>query len=273
MDIKDYIENGIIESYVLGLSTPEENREVEGMSVQYPEIKQAILDFEVLFEKQVNDNLIQPPASVKSNLLNILDKDFAVADVPVKSLPQQNIEAATVRKMNYSNYVAAAAVILLIVSTSLNFYFYSNFKKSTDKYEALLTERNTLQANNASYKTELNDMQKSFDIIKSPYVQSIAMNSVKPDEQNHATIYWDKRTKEVYLLANNMNKVPEGKQYQLWAIVDGKPVDAGMVGFDCNGLCKMKVIPNAQAFAVTVEKEGGSPTPTLSTMVVMGKTS
>jgi anti-sigma-K factor RskA len=67
-----------------------------------------------------------------------------------------------------------------------------------------------------------------------------------------------------------MDKIPPGKQYQLWAIVDGKPVDAGMVG-DCEGLCKMKVINRAEAFAITLEKEGGSSAPTLTAMYVMGK--
>jgi anti-sigma-K factor RskA len=67
-----------------------------------------------------------------------------------------------------------------------------------------------------------------------------------------------------------MEKTPAGKQYQLWAIVDGKPVDAGMIG-DCEGLCKMKVIDHAEAFAVTLENAGGSPAPTLTAMFVLGK--
>jgi len=33
----------------------------------------------------------------------------------------------------------------------------------------------------------------------------------------------------------------------------------------------MKNIPKAQAFAITLEKKGGSVTPTLSAMYVMGK--
>ena len=63
-----------------------------------------------------------------------------------------------------------------------------------------------------------------------------------------------------------------GQQYQLWAIVDGKPVDAGMVEIDPGkALHRMKNIPKAEAFAITLEKAGGSPTPTLTAMFVMGK--
>ncbi len=56
---------------------------------------------------------------------------------------------------------------------------------------------------------------------------------------------------------------------QLWAIVEGKPVDAGMIDA-CSGLCKMKNISNASAFAITLEKRGGSPTPNLEQLQVIG---
>jgi anti-sigma-K factor RskA len=36
-------------------------------------------------------------------------------------------------------------------------------------------------------------------------------------------------------------------------------------------LIPMKNIPKAEAFAITLEKAGGSPTPTLTAMYVMGK--
>ncbi len=89
-----------------------------------------------------------------------------------------------------------------------------------------------------------------------------------------ATVYWDSRSKDVYLLVNNLPKPASQKQYQLWAIVDGKPVDAGMVdlsGSQDNMLLKMRNIPEAQAFAITLEKEGGSPSPTMEAMYVLGK--
>jgi hypothetical protein len=44
-----------------------------------------------------------------------------------------------------------------------------------------------------------------------------------------------------------------GKQYQLWAIVDGKPVDAGIISLqkEIYKIQKMKSFGSAQAFAIT----------------------
>jgi hypothetical protein len=160
-------------------------------------------------------------------------------------------------------WLAAACIILLTGSTALNFYFYSGYKNSKQQYLALLNERNILQANNASFK-------KSLDMFDDTSMMQIDMKPMPGKEQNEAIILWDKNTKDVYIYTANMQKAPDGKQYQLWAIVDGKPVDAGMIS-GCAGLCKMKKIGNPQAFAITLEKKGGSPTPTMSQLYVSGK--
>jgi anti-sigma-K factor RskA len=65
----------------------------------------------------------------------------------------------------------------------------------------------------------------------------------------------------------------ESKQYQLWAIVDGKPVDLGMLPNEKQEslLLRMKDVSEPQAFAITIEPKGGSARPTLDQMIVLGK--
>ena len=272
MDTRDYIESGIIEQYVLGLTSVEETAEVENMAIEHVEVKQAILNFEIMVEQQANENVIYPPASVKTNIANILTGEFLTA--VIKQIPSDKNDGAIIRNISSLKYIAAAAIILLLFSTGLNFYFYSAFKNTNTKYEALFNERNTLQANNAAYKSQLDEMNQSFAVIQDSNIVNITMKGTKGREDNIATVFWNSHTKDVYLISNKLFKAPEGKQYQLWAIVDGKPVDAGMVAYDCNGVCKMgKKIDHAQAFAITLEKQGGSAAPTMDQMYVIGKAS
>jgi anti-sigma-K factor RskA len=86
------------------------------------------------------------------------------------------------------------------------------------------------------------------------------------------TVYWNTDSKDVYLLINNLPKPQSDKQYQLWAIVDGKPVDAGIFDIiEGAPFIKLKNIARADAFAITLEKRGGSETPSMDAMYVMGK--
>ena len=61
-------------------------------------------------------------------------------------------------------------------------------------------------------------------------------------------------------------------QYQLWALVDGKPVDLGVFDSSENnsGMKRMKSVKGAQAFAVTLEPKGGSVNPTMDQMMAIG---
>ena len=75
-------------------------------------------------------------------------------------------------------------------------------------------------------------------------------------------VMWNKTTGNVYVNNIQLPTTPTNKQYQLWALKDGKPIDLGV--FDVNSnLQNMKIIYGAQAFAVTLENKGGSPTPHL----------
>ncbi len=275
MDIQEYISGGIIESYVLGLTSAAETAEVEQMAAAYPEIKQAIADFELQLENYAVKNAVAPPDHLRNTILNALsnlDKKDAspsfVQDIPV--IPMQQETPEPVKKGSFLRYVAAASVILFIVSAAFNYHFYNKYQSANSSYQALLTERNSLQASNDVFKTRFSSFQHSLAIMEDPDYKVVKMTGIPGKEGNLATVYWNSATNEVYLFSNKLAAAPSDKQYQLWAIVNGQPVDAGMIS-SCDGVCTMKNIANAQAFAVTLEKKGGSPTPDLSAMYVMGK--
>jgi anti-sigma-K factor RskA len=77
----------------------------------------------------------------------------------------------------------------------------------------------------------------------------------------------------VALKVNNLPQPAADEQYQLWTIVDGSPVDMGVIdnNFQEKLLAMKAVKGSPAAFAITLEKAGGSPTPTLEEMYVMGE--
>jgi anti-sigma-K factor RskA len=101
--------------------------------------------------------------------------------------------------------------------------------------------------------------------------KKIELSSVPGKPAAMAQVFWDTKTKYVYIADVSLPLAPSDKQYQLWAIVDGKPVDAGMLSDAKNLAQKMKVFEKAEMFAITLEKKGGSPTPTMEQMYVAGK--
>ena len=274
MNTQEYIQSGIIESYVLGMASPAEAAELEQLCLQYPEIKQALTNFELALEANALTNAVASPPKLKDQIFTALQSEFiaeknnTVQNTKAFSTPLQEVPVV---KMNQpSRFLAAASIVLLVISGGMNIYFYSKFKETTQQYQALVLEKNTLQANNQIMQTKSLDMFNSMQMMTDPKMQKVSMPGIAGKEMNYATVFWDMKSKDVYILPNKLPQPTSGKQYQLWAIVDGKPVDAGVLN-DCAGLCKMKNIPAASMFAITLEKSGGSETPTLSEMYVAGK--
>ena len=246
MNIKEYISSGIIESYVLGLASAEERKEFEQLCRQYPELLAARNSFEELMEKQAIENAIAPPPVIKEKILKEI--------------------GSPVRKINpvargWLKYAAAASVLLLAGSLYLNLTLYNKNKK--------------LQADYKTSIARLQELDNDMKILKGdPDVKMASLKGMEVAPRSYATVYWDTASHDVYLLANNLPEPPGDMQYQLWALLDGKPIDLGMMEFDIKQqklLLRMKNIQQAQAFAITLEKKGRPDTSTpAGAMYVMG---
>ena len=287
MIIEDYISSGIIESYVLGLADAQEIAELEQFRSIYPEIQAAIDSFEASLETVALSNAIAPATDTKDKLFLALElqdeftnktntTETVATDIQeeheeakVVSMPLKPIPAKSAKMFQY---VAAASIILFVLSAALNVYFFSKYKSATKQIVALLNQKNALYTDNQTIQAKYLELNSSLQLMSDTNIIKVAMKGIPGKEGDLATVFWDNKTKDVYLLPNKLPKAPEGKQYQLWALVNGKPIDAGVLE-DCNGVCKLKNTQKADIFAITLEKKGGSPTPDLSQLYVLGKVS
>lgn len=276
MDIKDYISSGIIETYVLGAATTEEIRQLKLLCEQYPEVKEALQEAQDSLGSFAAMDKEQPPAKSRDEIFDRLINEDLIAINPQDNMPRADAEpdisdpirrAIPVRRASpvYA-YVAAASMLLLLAGSIYHFRIVGQLK---EQVSSLLLRQNTLLAQNASYEEQLQAEKNIRSIITQPSVLQLSLAGVEGHEDNSALVYWDQKNKDVYLLPNNLPKLSAEQQYQLWAIVDGKPVSAGVYNSeDLQQIQKMLSIERAQMFAVTVEKAGGVEQPTLSQMVV-----
>lgn len=273
MNIQEYISSGIVESYVLGLADEAERAEFEQMCSLHPEVLAARDAFETELERNAMTATVAPPAVLRENILNQLSAEEA-GQTNGHTVQQQARKPKVVSMT--MRYVAAASIVLLAGSAVLNFYFFNKYKEYSQRYDNLLAQQTELVKNNNSLQTRLNTYENTIAGLTNPHMAVIKMdaNAVpangSPAPSSLATVYWDTQTKDVYVVANNLPHPVAGKQYQLWAIVDGVPVDAGVFDLANNVMVKLKNIPRAQLFAITLEQQGGSPTPK-GPMYVLGK--
>lgn len=276
MNIQEYISSGIVESYVLGLADEAERVDFEQMCTLHAEVRQARDAFELSLEQHAIASAVAPPAHMREAILQQLSSEPAreiKGNTPVVKM--QPIQGAAI-PINM-RYVAAASIILLVGSAILNFYYFNKYKDFSQRYDQLLAQQTELARNNDALQTRLSNYEHTIAGLTDTNMAVIKMEGIgvpangSPAPASVATVYWDTRSKDVYLMVNNLPQPAAGKQYQLWAIVDNQPVDAGMLDMEKGKIMvKMKNIPRAQLFAITLEQQGGSATPK-GPMYVVGK--
>jgi hypothetical protein len=241
---EDIISSGLLEAYVMGETTPMENAQVEQWRVQYIEVNDEIISIEKNLEAYAFANAIIPSSNVK-------EKIAAAIKMPFQTTIQNNGSAKLVSIYPWKN-IAAAAVALLIGSAIFNVIYFGKYKDASAKYE---DSEKTIASLNANLSEEANDM----NVIRSKYSLPLKLKPDIAPKDADAKIYWLTNTGEIYIDPSNLPATPKGMQYQLWAIVDGKAIDGGLIVSKDGKLRmqKMKTFGRAQAFAVTLEKEGG----------------
>lgn len=263
MNIKDYISSGILEAYVLGQLSARETSELESNLQRYPELREELARVEEAQEQLLMAIAVAPPPRIKDAVLS------QVTDVPsrdeAKVIP---ISGAT---SSFWQYAAAACITVAVISSYLAFNYYNKWQNSQVALNDLMAQNAQIAKDYNTVNQKLNDITTELDVTSNPSFARVLMKGTENAPQALASIYWNKATNEVYLSVHELRQLSQDQQFQLWAIVDGKPVDAGV--FDGRkGLIKMKDIPNAAAFAVTIEPRGGSVNPTLSSMQTVGNT-
>ncbi len=261
MNIKEYISSGIVEAYVLGLAGEAERAEFEQLCLQYPELVAARNDFEESLRKNVFADAVTPPGHVKDRFLEAIQKNPSIQSPKIIAMK----ESTPVRRNGMLRFVAAASVLLLLGSIYFAYQFYT-------QNEQLKNSNAELQSKLNSSDSILNQIVAEQKIMKDSNVTIVNLVGTKTAPRSSANVYWDSTSSDVFLIVKNMPKLPSDKQYQLWALINGQPKDLGV--FDVKDekiILKMKNTQKADAFAITIEQKGGSPSPTLEKMQSLGK--
>jgi anti-sigma-K factor RskA len=256
LNIEEYISSGILEAYALGELPAAEREAVEKNLAQYPELRKELALIEEVQEALLMKTAVRPRAAVKENLFSKIESKQETKVVSMQT--------------GFWKYATAASVALALVTSYLAFNYYSKWQNSENSLSELMAQNQQMAHDYNTVNQRLDKMESDMHVIGSPDFNRVVMKGTPNAPDAMAYIYWNERSKEVYLSIQNMKQLSQDQQYQLWAIVDGKPVDAGVFDMNTAGLLKMKEMTGAVTFAVTIEPRGGKPTPSLETMQVAG---
>lgn len=261
MDIEEYIASGILELYVAGLLSEKENEEVYANMMVHEEILSEVLKIE---EAVLKLTAGVAPASSASTLNIIKEKIGLSRESDVITLPES--------KINWFNYVGWAASVVLAGGL---IYVMVNNNELKEDLKTVETEKEFLEQQIELAKDDLKEAENLLAIMRDKNILAVPLAGQPAFQEAYAKVYWDKATNSLYLDAQGLPEPPEGKVYQLWSLTLNPltPTSLGVIADFTSDDNKIFTIdnPNAsEAFGITLEPEGGSPTPTMEQLYTLG---
>lgn len=262
MSTQDYIESGILELYVYGKLNEAEMEEVFKMAEQHAEIKEEIIAIEraVLFLS----SSVSPRLSGK-NYEDIKSLIFGKEEPKVIELKP---------KTNWSSYLGWAAALVFLLGG-----YYYHMQKQEEANAQLVTvenEKSKLQKDLVDLEFTNNENQELIAIIRDPKNIVVPLLGQDVAPKSYAKIYWNQETKKVYVDGLGLPNPPDGMVYQVWSLKLNPltPESIGLIenfGISKKRFFEMSASFDSEAFGITLEPAGGSPTPTLEQLFTLGK--
>jgi anti-sigma-K factor RskA len=282
---QEYIESGRLVQYVLGELSPAEQAEVEAQASRYPQVRQELDELLAGLGAYAEAHAVTPPAGMRDRVLGRVLADINAA-TPTTATPTAPTEAPTMRvsasnpnvitaaPAARSNGWAIAASIALLLSLVGNALLYTRWQQTNEDLAVALSNQTRFANTTQVMEHRLSSVQEQLHVLRSPdEFKAVALAGTPAHPTARARVMFSKAAHRVYVDVQQLPPLPAGKQYQLWALDNGKPIDIGMLTPATtagDSIQQMKDVTNAQAFAMTVEPTGGSAGPTMSTMTVIG---
>ncbi|MFD2551853.1 anti-sigma factor domain-containing protein [Bizionia sediminis] len=249
-NVKKILESDLLEQYLLNQTTPEQRLYVAHCIAQYPDVAKAYNKLQNQLELVAQTQAISAPKTVLQNVNNIISQQSATAPV-TKSSPYRNWLPMG---------IAASIIALIFAGTSLWLYNQNQALKIEnqkiadeifDRLEDLDDKKNRLNAMMAQVK-QLNNPETEKYIIK-------GNNRAK----NLKTIaYINAKEKTSMIDVVSLPKLPEEQCYQIWAELDDKMINLGILSDTHRQLKPIPYPENALALSITIEQKGNNLTAT-----------
>lgn len=269
MDIKEYIESGVLEAYALGALPADEAARVQADLARNPELAAELAAIEETMYQFAANNAQEPPAGMAERIWATID---ATGREQTEKPAARTIPVGSSYSTRWNMAAMWAALVISLAGNALFWYRNSEQKREyvaqTTRMEQMATDINSLAGT-------IDEYRKNKAMMADTGMQTVVMHTMQPGHPMAATLFWSKQNGDAYVSIDALPEPPKGMQYQLWVMQDGKPVDmgvlpTGMANTPAIQKVNMKVM-EGQAFAISLEKQGGSPTPTMQNIYVMGK--
>lgn len=253
MTEKELIESGELELYVCGALDSVREREITTLIKSSPAVKQEMLEIEEAYTQLAMG--LAPANSDRS-----YDKLLEIIGTTNKPSGGRN----------WQSYLGWAASLLFVIGCG---YLYTSNTALNNEITKVESQKDVLETQVTDAKAENVNYLATLDALANPETVKVNLGGQNGIETG-AVAFYNKQTGITYFDISGLPEAPDNMVYQLWSLTLDPLTPTSLGTLDNTGK-NTKLIPikndfESQAFGVTLEPAGGSPTPTMEKLYSLG---
>ena len=257
METNEYINSGLLELFVAGKLSDQEMVELAELLKKDTDLLKEVLRIEKMFIALGESVAPDLPALVYAQLTNQI------------AMPSLQTKVIRLKRLN----IIAWAAILVLVSL-LTWTISENQQIRTEIAETIQLIDST-EMENQKIQAQLADKLELINQLREPNLIIEKLGGQGEFEQTFAKVYWNKNAQKILIDAKGLPEPPEDQEYQVWSLTLNPltPTSLGLLKeFNTNDekIFSLENQNESQAFGITLEPKGGSDSPTMEQLYVLG---
>lgn len=242
--IQEFLNSNLLERYVQGETSAKEEVQIMDYINTFSEIREELELLEDQLEFTARAQAITPKNDVLSKTMNEIGSSTKV--VPLNSI---------LRRPYWYGIAASITAIGFAFAT----YFYYNQKEELIEENNLIVEeildlRKDIENNNAI----LSDVMKKMDKLNNPDTEKYLLKGNNRAKNLKAVAYINTEEKSSLIDVISLPELSDEQCYQMWAQVQDKMINLGILDKTDRNLQKVPYIEDALSLSITIEPKGGN---------------
>ena len=239
-----FLNSDLLNKYLIGQTNASETLEVEHYISEFPEVKKAYDTLQDKLEFSSQLNAVKAPKLVLSNVLDALD------DKPVIALKPKRT-----RKW-YSLAIAASLTALMLGVSSV--YLYNQNKQLSSENQTIADEIFDLRSDIANNNSTLTQLLEQFKQLNNPETEKYVLKGNTRAKNLKTVAYINPEEKKSMIVVVSLPQLPDNKVYQIWAELQDKMVNLGVLSQADRRLQEIPYTEDALGLSISIEPKGGS---------------
>lgn len=239
-EVKILLESDLLERYLLGNVSYEEQVQVEHFIETSKEVKAAYNTLEENLEIYSKTFAIKAPESVLDNVLESIKTEAHPADSNKRSIPWY--------------FVAACVTTLLFGATTITLWNQNRLLSTTNNSVAGQIEN--LKEDIVNTNARLENMKSKYAVLSDPETQKYLINGNERAKNLRTVAYVNPKERLSAINVLSVPELPKDKELKMWAEINGEMVCLGVIDKADTKLMALPFKDSASNYKITIDSKG-----------------